>query len=188
MFCPQCGQQQVSDEVRFCPRCGFQLSAVLALLSTGGVAPSELTSDGESARHRGVRHGMLMFFVGLIVTAVLGVLFGDGEPNDFPTILAPLSAIILVLGGLLRMFYALIFEEGKRKQPQGANAYAPAYAPPPERLASQEAAALPPPQSIPARAYAPPPRPHTAEMRSPPPSVTDSTTKLLKETPGDAPR
>ena len=187
MFCPRCGQQQISDEVRFCPRCGFQLSAVAGLLTTGGVAPSELTGGGESARARGVRQGMRAFFVGLVVTAVLAVLFApDNAPDQFPGILVPLSAVILVLGGLLRMFYALIFEEGRRRQQPGANAYAPAYAPP-ERLAAQEAAALPPPQSIPARAYAPPPRPHTAEMRSPP-SVTDSTTKLLKDTPDDATR
>ena len=28
MFCPQCGQQQVSDVTRYCSRCGFPLDGV----------------------------------------------------------------------------------------------------------------------------------------------------------------
>ena len=190
MFCPQCGQQQVSSDVRFCSRCGFQLSVVTELLSTGGVAASSIEQPppGESPRRRGVRQGMLMFFVGLVATSVFGILFGEGDSSAFPYLLIPLSAVILVLGGLLRMFYALIFDEGKRKAPQEAAGYAHAYAPPaPERVAGPNASALPPAQSIPARAYAPP-RAHTAEVRQPPPSVTDNTTRLLKDTPDDATR
>ena len=33
MHCPQCGQQVVSDGVRFCNRCGFGLDGVKDLLS-----------------------------------------------------------------------------------------------------------------------------------------------------------
>ena len=33
MHCPQCGQQVVSDGVRFCNRCGFALDGVKDLLS-----------------------------------------------------------------------------------------------------------------------------------------------------------
>ncbi|HEV2763842.1 MAG TPA: hypothetical protein VGV38_12750, partial [Pyrinomonadaceae bacterium] len=117
MFCPQCGQQQVSDEVRFCSRCGFQLSAVTGLLTTGGVAasPSAELQTGESPRRRGMRHGMTMFFVGIVLTIVLAILFGDGEVEVFPAILIPLSAAVFILGGVLRAIYAFIFEEGKRK-------------------------------------------------------------------------
>lgn len=28
MFCPKCGQEQVSESVRFCSRCGFKLNTV----------------------------------------------------------------------------------------------------------------------------------------------------------------
>jgi uncharacterized protein (DUF983 family) len=28
MFCPKCGQEQVSESVRFCSRCGFELNPV----------------------------------------------------------------------------------------------------------------------------------------------------------------
>ncbi len=30
MFCPQCGQQQITASLRFCSRCGFPLEAVSA--------------------------------------------------------------------------------------------------------------------------------------------------------------
>ncbi|HYP51913.1 MAG TPA: zinc ribbon domain-containing protein [Pyrinomonadaceae bacterium] len=184
MFCPQCGQQQVSDEVRFCSRCGFQLNAVSSLLVTGGVEQLAAQEQvGESARRRGVRHGMLMFFVGIVLTAVLGILYESDISDRLLDVLTPLSAVILILGGFLRVVYALIFEEGKPRQKKGANVNAPAYVPPPGRLAGQDVGALPPAQSVPARAYTPP-RARTAEL-APPPSVTDHTTRLLKDTPED---
>jgi len=34
MHCPKCGQQQVSDEMRFCSRCGFALGIVTELILT----------------------------------------------------------------------------------------------------------------------------------------------------------
>jgi hypothetical protein len=36
MFCPNCGQRQVSNEARFCPACGFPLEVVGELLAGGG--------------------------------------------------------------------------------------------------------------------------------------------------------
>jgi hypothetical protein len=33
MFCPQCGNQQVSNDMRFCSRCGLSLDLVTGLLS-----------------------------------------------------------------------------------------------------------------------------------------------------------
>ena len=182
MFCPQCGQQQVSDEARFCSRCGFQLQAVTSLLSTGGLAPSPtLPAAGESPRLRGVRQGVLIFFVGLVVTAVFGILFGEYPEGELPGVLIPLSAVILVLGGILRALYALIFAQGKPEQPSPHAPLYPATTNAP--LAGQHAAALPAGESIPARAYAPT-RARTAEI-APPPSVTENTTRLLRDTPED---
>jgi uncharacterized membrane protein YvbJ len=33
MFCPQCGHQQASDNVRFCSRCGLSLGLVTDVLA-----------------------------------------------------------------------------------------------------------------------------------------------------------
>ena len=37
MYCPNCGQQQISDEMRFCSRCGLALSGLAEWLARGGV-------------------------------------------------------------------------------------------------------------------------------------------------------
>ena len=36
MFCPQCGHQQLSNEMRFCSRCGLSLGLATDLLPTSG--------------------------------------------------------------------------------------------------------------------------------------------------------
>ena len=36
MFCPQCGHQQVSNDMRFCSRCGLSLGLVTYLLADSG--------------------------------------------------------------------------------------------------------------------------------------------------------
>ena len=36
MFCPQCGHQQPSNEMRFCSRCGLSLGLATDLLPTSG--------------------------------------------------------------------------------------------------------------------------------------------------------
>ncbi|HEX7956452.1 MAG TPA: hypothetical protein VF508_05900, partial [Pyrinomonadaceae bacterium] len=70
MFCPQCGQQQVSDASRFCARCGFQLSAVAGLLATNGAAPEpafEAVPVPESAKRKGVKQGGKLMLTGLFL-------------------------------------------------------------------------------------------------------------------------
>lgn len=186
MFCPQCGQQQVSNDVRFCSRCGFQLATVTGLLATGGMPRMGHTGNGdapqrESARRRGVRRGTVMLLIGLVLTPMLAIIIGPERPDGFPTFFVPLSAIFFILGGFLRMLYALIFEEGsvRRGKPDAPFNYVPPPAPPQFNY-RHDASALPPVQSVPARGYAPPR--HTSDMAAPP-SVTESTTQLLDEKP-----
>jgi hypothetical protein len=193
MFCPQCGQQQVTDEVRFCSRCGFQLGIVSGLLPTGGALPETLHTAASdvwkpSPRRRGVQQGILMMFIGMVLTPVLAVILDPPHGNLYLSqTLVPLSAIIFFWGGILRMLYALIFQEGaiRRKKHQPEQAYvAPSYAPPPLAAPGARGASstLPHAESIPARSFMPPARGGTSEI-APPPSVTESTTRLLDEQP-----
>lgn len=41
MFCPECGQQHSSPNVRFCTQCGFQLGVVSALLTQAQSSATE---------------------------------------------------------------------------------------------------------------------------------------------------
>lgn len=178
MFCPQCGQQQVSDAARFCSRCGFQLVAVAGLLVTGGRGPTDAAPVLEavpappSPKRKGAQLGGKFMLVGVFLIPVLAMLSEIiGIPEEFA-----LLGVIALVAGLFRLLYALLFEDGplrRRPQPQQFYAHQPQQFAPPQAVS-----ALPPQQSQPARPYAPP-RPDTAEL-SYRPSVTEGTTKLLE--------
>ncbi|MCM3873134.1 MAG: zinc ribbon domain-containing protein [Pyrinomonadaceae bacterium] len=183
MFCPQCGQQQVTDSLRFCSRCGFPLEGVLHLLGSGG-APALYQPAGPreiSARRKGVRQGAALFLAGVVLVPVLGVLNAFTHGPSLLDILVPLAAIIFFLGGIMRMLFAALFEEGAPKLHHIVNT---AYAPfPVSQLGTQAPMALPPAQHHPAPAWRP--HPNTAEVRQPS-SVTENTTRLLdKDEPGN---
>ncbi|HEX8720724.1 MAG TPA: zinc ribbon domain-containing protein [Pyrinomonadaceae bacterium] len=173
MFCPQCGQQQTSDAARFCSRCGFQLAAVSGLLATNGAAPEaafEAVAAPASPRRKGARLGGKLMMTGLFLAPALGALsevvgFDDG---------VALLGVIVFLAGLFRLLYALIFEDGPFRQQLQRQQVSASQA---QFAAPRAAAALPPPQGMPARAYAPP-RADTADLAYRP-SVTEGTTRLL---------
>jgi hypothetical protein len=180
MFCPECGQQQVSDEVRFCPRCGFQLAGVTGLLATRGALPAGAAPAApapETPRRKGVRQGAKLLLFAIFLIPILAIL-SDVSRGRFPEEL-PLIGVVLFLGGLLRMIYAALFEDGPyRRQPAPHPAYVPPSAPP-VGAPARGAAELPPAQGIPARGVAAP-RADTAEIGYRP-SVTEGTTRLLDE-------
>jgi hypothetical protein len=175
MYCPQCGQQQVSDSLRFCSRCGFPLEGVLQLLGSGGALPFYQPSGPRemSARRKGVRQGAALFLAGAVLVPVLGVINSFSHGPNLLDILVPLAAIIFFLGGLMRMLFAAIFEEGAPKHHIVTTSYAP---PPLSQLGAHAPAALPPAQNNPTTGWRP--RPNTSEIRQPA-SVTENTTRLL---------
>lgn len=173
MFCPQCGQQQVSDAARFCSRCGFQLAAVANLLVTGGAAPEvamEAVPAPASPRRVGARLGGKLMLSGLFLAPALAMLSElIGTPEELP-----LVGLMVFMAGLFRLLYALIFEDGPyRRQLQRQ----PAFVPSQQFMPPREVSALPPQQGTPARGYVPP-RADTADLAYRP-SVTEGTTRLL---------
>ena len=178
MFCPQCGQQQVTGHIRFCSRCGFPMDGVIQLLGSGGLLPLYHNPDEPvpiSPKRKGVKQGFILFLAGILIVPILGM-FASFTNAVFPQILAALAAIICFVGGPLRMLFAALFEEGAPKpfRPYGppAHMHAPQqFAPPVQRPA------LAPPPVRPQGSWRP--RPNTAELVSPPGSVTENTTRLL---------
>jgi hypothetical protein len=177
MYCPHCGQQQVTGVVRFCSRCGFPLDGVIQLLSSGGMLPVYHSSDEPvqiSPRRKGVKQGAVLMLSGAVIVPILGVL-ASASNAVFPEVLAAVAAIICFMGGPFRMLYAALFEEGAPKR-------MPAYGPPPVAVPQQfgppprQNAALPPPPARSASSWRG--RPNTAELANPP-SVTENTTRLL---------
>lgn len=178
MFCPQCGQQQVSDAARFCSRCGFQLVAVSGLLATGGRGAAEPLQAFEavpvppSPKRKGVQFGGKLMLSGMFLGPALAILSElIGTPDELA-----LVGVIVFMAGLFRLLYALLFEDGPYRRQLERQ---PAYTPRPQQFAPPQAAsALPPQQSQPAHAYVPP-RPDTAGLAYRP-SVTEGTTRLLE--------
>jgi len=178
MFCPQCGQQQVTGIIRFCSRCGFPLDGVIQLLSNGGALPAYRSADEPvqiSARRKGVKQGVSLFLLGALLVPILGT-FASFSASAFPQILAILAAIICFAGGALRTFYAAVFEEGAPKPIRSYGPYGPMHIPQQQFIPPVQSPALPPP---PARQ--PPSRRTrltTAELVNPP-GATENTTRLL---------
>src|SRR5437879_4702513 len=176
MFCARCGQQQATDSMRFCSRCGFPLEGTAMLRAHGGMIPQYRMAEDEqriSPRRKGVKQGALIFALGAVIVPAMGVLYGWTDINIFGFFTA-ISAVLLFLGGVLRMLYAGLFEEGAPSRPFAPPvSYAPPVitAPPSPRLS-----ALPPAAANPTVGWRA--RPQTAEIVQPP-SVTDNTTRLL---------
>jgi hypothetical protein len=177
MFCPECGQQQVSNDVRFCSRCGFQLAGVTGLLQTRGALPLGATPAAnapDTPRRKGVRQGGKLILFGIFLIpffGIMGELTGGNEE-------AALIGVMVFLAGLLRLIYAGLFEDGPyRRQPMLTPHYVPPPAPP--LGAQSRGTELPPAQSVTAQGYAPP-RTNTAEI-SFRPSVTEHDTQLLDD-------
>ncbi|HEX8129511.1 MAG TPA: zinc ribbon domain-containing protein [Pyrinomonadaceae bacterium] len=179
MYCPKCGQSQVSADVRFCSRCGFPLVVVGDLLVTGGVLPAHMPGNEGfgaqpvSPRRRGVRRGIGIILFGILLAPFFAILHeAVGTPEELLTL-----SLIVTMAGFLRLIFAAFFEE--------ASPRAPRFSPPPQlytppiasRLHAGTQESLPPTQGVPVNDYRPP-QVHTSEIMRPP-SVTDHTTRLL---------
>ena len=176
MHCPQCGQQQISGEVRFCKSCGFPLDGVRELLTSGGISSTiekESHKPRQSPRRKGVRQGVILLFIMMVVTP-LTMLFGR-QANFLPP--------MFMMAGIMRILYAVIFQEGApRNNQQPFNTLADVAPSAIDQLGTAtRGTALPPAQSVPVAAFNAR-RVDTREMVNPP-SVTEHTTKLLNESP-----
>lgn len=176
MFCPRCGQQQVSDSLRFCSRCGFPLEGVMEILASGGTIPARYVQpEGRqmSPRRKGVRQGAMMMLSTLLVVPIISILSVFFLPH--PEVVIPIAALLCFVGGLLRMFYALLLEEStpspESNQLQTYSAPSMGQLGPAVRGTALPAAPANPP-------WAWRGKPNTAEIVQPP-SVTENTTRLL---------
>ena len=157
------------------------MEGTMHVLAHGGMLPLYQPPAGEktvSPRRRGVKQGALLMLIGAILVPIFGVMsgFAPGRLENVFAFFAALSAIICFLGGPLRMLFASIFEEGapQYKFPLPSTYNTPA-------IPQARVSALPPAHVNPANQWREQ-RPQTAEILGPP-SVTDSTTKLLDKEP-----
>lgn len=179
MFCPQCGQERISVETNYCSRCGFLLTAVGDLIQTGGQNPYAVVNPKagtQSPRKRGLKQGLFLFLLTFLVAPLMGMISLALNIEPF---LVGIAVIVCFVGGLLRMVYALMFEEAA---PAGASSdkFLDAAQHHLKRAAGMQA--LPPQQSFPVTDYN---APKTGNWRDTndlqPASVVEGTTKLLEK-------
>lgn len=113
MFCPQCSQEQISNDTRFCSRCGFPMIGVSQLLlSNGMLQPLNNSPVGEleTPRKKGMKKGGKLMLLGLILVPLIAMFSIALRIEPFLVIL---TAILTFWGGLLRIIYAAIFESNR---------------------------------------------------------------------------
>jgi hypothetical protein len=165
MYCPNCGQQQISDEMRFCSRCGLALTGLAEWLAGGRVQRVEQPSVPEpSPRRKHFRRaGKLMFFSGVLfpIFLVICLAVNEGGPMFIPFFVFFVSVVW--------MLYARLFISTT----PSVNYQAPQTT----ALGSMSARGSLPPAtttSIPAGR----PQVRTNELAQPP-SVTENTTRFF---------
>jgi hypothetical protein len=172
MFCPKCGQETHSETSSFCSRCGYLLTGTAELLQVGGILPNKPSKA--SPRSRGIKQGVFIFLVGVLLFPILGML--SVFLFHIPPWPAGLVLFLAVAAGLLRTAYALMFEPrfqiGERSAADLQSAML---------KISGQPSALPPQQTFPAQQYA---SPGVGKWRDTndlqPTSVTENTTRLLE--------
>lgn len=167
MYCPKCGLQQVSDNMRFCSRCGLPISGLAEWLAGGAMlaVPEETSVAVPSRRRKGIRRGAkLIFFSAVLLPFFLGLSFLFDSPIP---LFVPFTVFMV---GLSLMLYSRLFGEDipltgiRQAQPFGLGA-------------TPDNNALPPASNIGISSTGGRPV-RTAEMAQPP-SVTEHTTRLL---------
>ena len=102
MYCPRCGQQKVSESVRFCSRCGFKLDVVKACLTTGGA------SDSPPLPKRSINLGVVLMLLGTVLTAGVVAVIDAGFAGAFLLLAISLASILLFHRPLLQAIYKLL--------------------------------------------------------------------------------
>lgn len=168
MYCPNCGQQQVSDEMRFCSRCGLALTGLSDWLAHGRVPlmrRDEAQVEAMSPRRKNIRRAAkMMFFSGVLFPLFLVISIAEEHP-------APLALPFIVFFiSLAWMLYARLFSD----------THAPASLPSAQTTAlgpTPARGALPPPINVPIPGVGRN-QVRTNELAQPP-SVTENTTRFL---------
>lgn len=171
MYCPRCGQQQISDEMRFCSRCGLPMSGLAEWLAVNGLPAGrdkETQVAVRSPRRKGIRRGAkVMFFSAVLLPIFLMLSLAAEEPGP---LVVPF--ITFIVGLTITLYSRLFSEEYPLIKGQQTRTFE----------ATPGGQALPPASNIPQYGVGnlTPTQVRTNELAQPP-SVTDHTTKLLDQ-------
>ena len=161
MFCPKCGAENPGKDIKFCRKCGVTLALIeQALTGQLPTAPAETSGKkGKAKRQPTFEHGLkdTIAGVGFIIASIAVFLFAPAGKIWFWSFLFP--AFGLLSQGIPEILAAQKLQQLSTTE---MNRPLPRHALPT------------PPQSVEIRAR------KTGEIVEPPPSVTESTTRLFE--------
>lgn len=100
MYCPRCGRQQNSGELRFCPRCGLKLDPVRACLPEPDGAAPDAPATLAAARRGDINAGVLVVFLSVLLTGAF-VAFTNAPLAGASLFLVLVAAPLLAASGRL---------------------------------------------------------------------------------------
>ena len=122
MYCPRCGRQPITDELRFCSYCGFKLGVVKASLADEDeVLTTEFTVQltPTQLRQRDINIGLILMFAGSLLAAFLAGRggFGLGREGGAIVFLGVFSTLMLLSRPIIKGIYKLLSWEECRPKP-----------------------------------------------------------------------
>ena len=78
-----------------------------------------------SARNRGLKQGLFIFLLTFLVVPIIAIMTVAANAEPFAVVI---SALLLFVGGLLRMAYAMLFESAAGTEAVDAGTTVPAFA------------------------------------------------------------
>ena len=112
MYCPRCGHQPVSNELRFCSYCGFKLGVIKASLAedeeTRASAGSTVEPVNTPPRPGNINIGVITMFLGGVLAILLsgrGVISREGAAMLLTTFFA---VTLLFSSHILKAIYKLL--------------------------------------------------------------------------------
>lgn len=176
MYCPRCSQQQISEETKFCSRCGFPLDLVAEIVENGGFLP-QLADFGKKKKIFTRRNGLLLALLWFMFFVLILAPFSD--ITHAPKEMTATFALLGTMGSLFLIVLSFVF---LKKQPRAFDMPSQSgQTRSVKNLYQKNQTALPPEQSIPVSTYIPPTKADWRDTNDLVPSVTEGTTKLLKE-------
>lgn len=182
MHCPRCGQQQVSEEIKFCSRCGFPLGLVSEILAHGGFLPQLADLHKTKSwwtKKNGVMFSVFWFIFFVFIMTPFWAIANVDE-------MAAISAVLGIFGGLMILIASLVFlKSSKDLKPQQMNQMPINHFETNQQYlygVNQTNPALPPQQTMPASSYVPPPAGSWRDTNDlvQKGSVTEETTRMLQ--------
>ena len=114
MYCPRCGHQPTTNELRFCSNCGFKLGVVKASLADDdGVSAIDsftLQVIPKELRQRDINIGLILMFGGAMFAALLAGrdLMGLGREGGAVILFAVFSSLLLLSRPIIKLIYKLL--------------------------------------------------------------------------------